>query len=79
MPRHGSTVWVDRLLARTLARVAVAVVASVTDVWESAADFEAFAKDRLLPVVKGELGMTGDPDVEIHPLQSVFLAAAANA
>ena len=46
----------------------------VTDVWESAEDFQRFADDRLMPVVK-ELGIAGEPDVTILPAHSVFAPA----
>jgi hypothetical protein len=35
----------------------------VLDVWESQAAFETFAEQRLMPVVKGELGLPGEPQV----------------
>ena len=35
----------------------------VVDVWESQAAFETFAEQRLMPVVKGEIGIPGEPNV----------------
>jgi hypothetical protein len=43
----------------------------VTDVWESADDFQAFARDRLMPGVK-QLGISGEPEVEIFPAHAIF-------
>lgn len=45
----------------------------VTDVWESAEDFQAFAEQRLLPVVR-EMGITGDPRIDIRPLHEHVFA-----
>ncbi len=46
----------------------------VTDVWESAEAFDAFVRDRLMPGVK-ELGIPGEPQVEILPAHAVFAPA----
>jgi hypothetical protein len=46
---------------------------NVIDLWDSAEDFEAFAHDRLMPVVKGQLGIEGEPVVEMHPLHARFV------
>ena len=35
----------------------------VLDVWDSEAAFNAFAESRLMPVVKGKLGIPGEPNV----------------
>jgi hypothetical protein len=43
----------------------------VTDVWESAEAFDAFVRDRLMPGVQ-ELGIPGQPEVEILPAHAVF-------
>ena len=43
----------------------------VTDVWESAEAFDAFARDRLMPGVK-QLGIPGEPQVEILPAHAIF-------
>ncbi len=44
----------------------------VLDVWESQAEFETFAEERLMPVLKGELGFPGDPDVQFSPAHRIF-------
>jgi len=46
----------------------------VTDVWESAEAFDAFVRDRLMPGVK-ELGIPGEPQVEILPAHAIFAPA----
>lgn len=43
----------------------------VTDLWDSAEDFDAFVKNRLMPGVK-QVGMQGEPQVEIYPTHAVF-------
>jgi hypothetical protein len=43
----------------------------VTDVWDSAAAFDAFVRDRLMPGVQ-ELGILGQPEVEILPAHAIF-------
>jgi hypothetical protein len=43
----------------------------VTDVWESAEDFQRFADDRLMPVIQ-ELGIENAPEVTILPAHRVF-------
>jgi hypothetical protein len=48
----------------------------VTDVWESAEAFDTFVRDRLMPGVK-ELGIPGEPQVEILPAHAVFAPAYA--
>src|SRR5713101_4792743 len=45
---------------------------NVTDVWESEDAFNAFAERRLMPVVKGELGLPGEPNVEFFPAHRIF-------
>jgi hypothetical protein len=47
----------------------------VVDVWEEAAQFEAFVGNRLMPGV-AELGVEGQPDVDIQPVHRVFDVAA---
>lgn len=46
----------------------------VTDVWETADDFQRFAEGRLLPGVK-QLGLPGEPQVEIRPAHRIFTPA----
>jgi hypothetical protein len=48
----------------------------VTDVWESADDFNRFVDRRLMPVVQ-EIGIEGEPDVAITPLHALFNAGLA--
>jgi len=43
----------------------------VTDVWESADDFNRFAERRLMPVVQ-ELGIQSKPEVTIAPMHAIF-------
>jgi hypothetical protein len=43
----------------------------VTDVWETAEDFNRFAESRLMPVVR-EIGIDGDPEVTFSELQRVW-------
>jgi heme-degrading monooxygenase HmoA len=44
----------------------------VVDVWESEAAFNAFAEQRLMPVVKGEIGIEGDPQVTFSQAHRIF-------
>lgn len=43
----------------------------VTDVWKTKEDFDNFVNNRLMPGVK-QLGIEGQPEVEIHPAHAVF-------
>lgn len=43
----------------------------VTDVWESADDFNRFVNDRLMPSV-AQVGISTQPRVEITPIHAVF-------
>ncbi len=45
----------------------------VTDVWESPEQFQEFAETRLMPGVK-EVGIEGEPEVRLFPLQALFNA-----
>jgi hypothetical protein len=49
----------------------------VTDVWESASDFDAFVKNRLAPAAI-QIGIPGQPEVEIFPLQNLFAGQKIN-
>jgi hypothetical protein len=49
----------------------------VVDVWESEADFERFVNERLMPVVKGEIGIEGEPSVRFVPLHALYVPEAA--
>jgi hypothetical protein len=44
----------------------------ITDVWESAEDFNNFVNDRLMPATTA-LGITTQPQVEIYPLHALFI------
>jgi hypothetical protein len=46
----------------------------VTDVWQSAEEFQRFADDRLMPGVK-EVGLTTEPNLAIYPVHAVFAPA----
>ena len=43
----------------------------VTDVWETAEDFQNFVDQRLMPGVQ-QVGITGQPKVEITPTHRIF-------
>ena len=47
----------------------------VLDLWESAEDFQRFVDDRLMPAVQ-EIGIQGEPRVEINPLHGRAFAPA---
>jgi hypothetical protein len=46
----------------------------VVDVWESEEQFQTFVNERLMPGVQ-ELGIPGEPRVEILPAHSLFAPA----
>ena len=48
--------------------------AHITDIWDSADNFNDFGKTRLMPVVK-QLGIKGEPQVEIYPTHAIFTPA----
>jgi hypothetical protein len=43
----------------------------VTDVWESAEKFQAFADSKLMPCVQ-QMGITSQPNISILPAHNVF-------
>ena len=43
----------------------------ITDVWESAEDFQAFADNRMIPGMQ-KAGIDSPPQVEIYPLHNLF-------
>jgi hypothetical protein len=45
----------------------------MVDVWEAAEDFRRFARERLMPVVAGELGFAGEPELMIETAHAVFM------
>ncbi|MFN7973789.1 MAG: hypothetical protein U0166_15820 [Acidobacteriota bacterium] len=44
----------------------------VLDVWETAEHFNRFVETRLMPVVKGELDIPGEPEVDIQPAHRLY-------
>jgi hypothetical protein len=51
----------------------------VVDVWEAEAAFNAFAEQRLMPVVKGVVGIEGEPEVTFSKAHRVFDALHSEA
>jgi hypothetical protein len=49
----------------------------VVDVWESQQAFERFAEERLMPIVKGELEIPGEPQIRYAELHAHFVPKAA--
>jgi hypothetical protein len=49
------------------------------DVWESEEAFKVFAEQRLMPVVKGDIGIDGEPEVRFSKAHRVFDAQHAEA
>jgi hypothetical protein len=45
--------------------------ARITDIWESADDFQSFVDNRLMSAVRAA-GIEGDPDVEFIPVHAIF-------
>lgn len=43
----------------------------ITDVWESAEDFQTFVDTRLMPAVQ-QLGIPGEPTIEVRPAHAMF-------
>ena len=48
--------------------------AHITDVWDTAEDFQQFTENRLMPAVH-KLGIPGEPKVEIWETHAVFAPA----
>lgn len=46
----------------------------VTDIWESAEDFQRFVDARLMPGVQ-QIGISGQPKVDIRPAHALFTPA----
>ena len=44
---------------------------NVIDLWETGDDFNRFVDGRLMPAVQ-EIGIEGQPDVEIHEAHAIF-------
>lgn len=49
----------------------------VTDLWQSAEAFQAFVEGRLMPGVQ-QVGIKGEPRVEVHPIHALFTPAFIN-
>jgi hypothetical protein len=47
----------------------------IANVWDTVENFQCFAEQRLLPVVKGELGFEGQPEITVHQAHAVFVPA----
>ena len=47
----------------------------VTDIWESADDFNSFVQSRLMPGV-AQAGIQGQPQVETFPVHAIYVADA---
>src|SRR5690348_4201436 len=43
----------------------------VTDIWDSADDFNNFVQNRLMPGV-AQAGIAGQPQVEIYPVHAIY-------
>jgi hypothetical protein len=43
----------------------------VTDIWESADDFNNFVQSRLMPGT-AEVGIAGSPQVEVYPAHAIY-------
>jgi hypothetical protein len=43
----------------------------VTDLWETAEQFNRFVEDRLMPGVQ-QVGIKGQPQVQMHPVHALF-------
>jgi hypothetical protein len=50
----------------------------VTDVWETADDFQSFVDGRLMPAT-AQVGIQGEPKVDIQPAHRIFDAAHGEA
>jgi hypothetical protein len=51
----------------------------VTDIWESAEAFQTFVDTRLMPVVKGEMQIPGEPTVRIVEAHNISVPVAVTA
>ncbi len=47
----------------------------ITDIWESEQDFNDFVQNRLMPGV-AQLGIQGEPQVEMFPVHAIFVPDA---
>lgn len=46
----------------------------VFDMWDSAEDFQAFFRERVMPAV-ARVGIAGEPEVELTPVHATFTPA----
>jgi hypothetical protein len=46
----------------------------VTDLWDSAGDFQQFVETRLMPAV-AKVGVKGQPVTQIHPVHAIYAPA----
>ncbi len=44
----------------------------ITDIWESEDEFNDFAQNRLMPSI-AQLGIKGEPQVEMYPVHALFV------
>jgi hypothetical protein len=51
----------------------------VLDVWESESEFNQFAENRLMPVVKGQLNFPGEPKIKFSRAHRFFDALHGHA
>jgi hypothetical protein len=51
---------------------------NLIDVWDDQHAFDTFAEQRLMPVVKGELGFAGEPRVEFFGAHRFFDALSGD-
>ncbi len=49
----------------------------VTDVWESAEDFQRFVDTRLMPGVE-QMGIAGEPRVVVYPVHKIWAPASGD-
>jgi hypothetical protein len=45
----------------------------IVSVWESIEDYRRFTTEQLMPVVRGELRYSSEPEVIIHNVHTVFI------
>jgi hypothetical protein len=51
--------------------------ARVTDIWESAEQFNNFVQNRLMPACVAA-GIPGEPHVDIYPMHAIFVPSPGN-
>jgi len=44
----------------------------VTDIWESAEEFNTFVNDRLMPATQ-KVGLKGEPQIQLLPAHAIFV------